>query len=91
MHGGLFKERMRYDRTVIAYHGCDAETAERLLAGDSFKPSVNDFDWLGQGDLLPGARPRSRPPLRRGSAAPGQGDEAGDRRRAPPAREQPRT
>lgn len=40
---------MRYDRTVIAYHGCDAETAERLLAGDPFKPSVNDFDWLGQG------------------------------------------
>lgn len=38
---------MLYDRTVIAYHGCDAETAERLLASDSFKPSVNDFDWLG--------------------------------------------
>ncbi len=40
---------MRYDRTVIAYHGCDADTAERLLAGEPFKPSVNDFDWLGQG------------------------------------------
>lgn len=40
---------MRYDRTVLAYHGCDAETAEHLLAGDPFKPSVNDFDWLGQG------------------------------------------
>ena len=25
---------MKYDRTVIAYHGCDAETAERLLSGD---------------------------------------------------------
>lgn len=40
---------MRYDRTVIAYHGCDADTAERLLGGEPFKPSVNDFDWLGQG------------------------------------------
>ncbi len=40
---------MRYDRTVIAYHGCDADTAERILAGEPFKPSVNDFDWLGHG------------------------------------------
>lgn len=40
---------MRYDRTIIGYHGCDAETAERLLRGDPFKPSINDFDWLGSG------------------------------------------
>ena len=25
---------MKYDRTVIAYHGCDAETAEYLLSGN---------------------------------------------------------
>ncbi|UQA60051.1 hypothetical protein [Polyangium aurulentum] len=40
---------MRYDRTVIAYHGCDARVAEQLLAGTPFKPSQNDFDWLGTG------------------------------------------
>ena len=40
---------MRYDRTVIAYHGCDASIAERLLRGESFRRSENDYDWLGAG------------------------------------------
>jgi hypothetical protein len=40
---------MRYDRTVIAYHGCDAEVAERLLAHEKFKKSANKYDWLGTG------------------------------------------
>jgi hypothetical protein len=40
---------MHYDRTVIAYHGCEADTAERILAGEPFRPSKNDFDWLGHG------------------------------------------
>lgn len=41
---------MKYDRTVIAYHGCDARTARRLLAGDaSFRTSRNAYDWLGEG------------------------------------------
>jgi hypothetical protein len=40
---------MKYDRTVIAYHGCDTETAERLLRGEPFKKSQNDYDWLGEG------------------------------------------
>jgi len=40
---------MKYDRTVIAYHGCDAEIAERLLRGEPFKKSQNDYDWLGAG------------------------------------------
>lgn len=40
---------MRYDRTVIAYHGCDAAVADKLLAGAPFEPSQNDFDWLGEG------------------------------------------
>jgi len=40
---------MKYDRTVIAYHGCDARTAERLLRGEPFKKSQNDYDWLGSG------------------------------------------
>jgi hypothetical protein len=40
---------VKYDRTVIAYHGCDAKTAERLLRGEPFKKSQNDYDWLGEG------------------------------------------
>jgi hypothetical protein len=30
---------MKYDRTVVAYHGCDAELAERILAGEPFEKS----------------------------------------------------
>ncbi len=40
---------MKYDRTIIAYHGCDATVAERVLAGEAFKKSENDYDWLGKG------------------------------------------
>jgi hypothetical protein len=40
---------MRYDRVVLAYHGCDAAVAERLLAGEPFRRSENDYDWLGAG------------------------------------------
>jgi hypothetical protein len=40
---------VRYDRTIVAYHGCDRAVAERLLAGEDFKPSENDYDWLGRG------------------------------------------
>ena len=34
---------------VLGYHGCDADVAERLLAGEPFRPSENDYDWLGSG------------------------------------------
>lgn len=40
---------MKYDRTIIAYHGCDASATERILAGEPFKKSQNDYDWLGEG------------------------------------------
>lgn len=40
---------MKYDRTVLAYHGCDAEVAKRVLAGEPFQKSENVFDWLGKG------------------------------------------
>lgn len=40
---------MKYDRLVVGYHGCDAAVAERLLRGEAFKPSQNDYDWLGHG------------------------------------------
>jgi hypothetical protein len=42
--------RMKYDRTVIAYHGCDTDTARRIAVGEtSFQPSQNPYDWLGSG------------------------------------------
>ncbi len=34
---------------VLGYHGCDKKVAEKLLTGDDFKPSQNDYDWLGSG------------------------------------------
>lgn len=40
---------MQYDRTIVAYHGCDRRVAERILKGERFSPSENDFDWLGHG------------------------------------------
>lgn len=40
---------MRHDRAVFAYHGCDVAVAERLLAGEPFHRSENDYDWLGAG------------------------------------------
>jgi hypothetical protein len=41
---------MRYDRRVIGYHACLKEVADRLLLQDEpFKPSANQWDWLGHG------------------------------------------
>ena len=34
---------------VLGYHGCDRHVGERLLAGEPFKASQNDYDWLGPG------------------------------------------
>lgn len=35
---------------VLAYHGCDADVAERVIAGqDHLQPSVQEYDWLGGG------------------------------------------
>lgn len=35
---------------MLAYHGCDRDLGESLLSGaKSFKPSNNDYDWLGPG------------------------------------------
>jgi hypothetical protein len=34
---------------VLGYHGCDRETGERLLLNEAFRPSENDYDWLGSG------------------------------------------
>jgi hypothetical protein len=40
---------MRYARTIIGYHGCTKRIAERILKGEPFSPSSNDYDWLGHG------------------------------------------
>ncbi len=40
---------MQYDRTVVGYHGCDSAVASRLLSGEPFRESENDYDWLGRG------------------------------------------
>ena len=34
---------------VLGDHGCDARTADRLVDGDNFEPSGNEYDWLGHG------------------------------------------
>jgi hypothetical protein len=37
---------------VLAYHGCDLETAQQLLGGSPFQPSKRDYDWLGAGSYF---------------------------------------
>jgi hypothetical protein len=34
---------------VLGYHGCDRDVDERLLRGTPFRPSDNEYDWLGPG------------------------------------------
>jgi hypothetical protein len=34
---------------VLGYHGCDRAVAAKLVAGEPFRNSNNDFDWLGPG------------------------------------------
>lgn len=34
---------------VLAYHGCEKKVGEAVLSGGQFKPSTNDYDWLGHG------------------------------------------
>lgn len=39
-----------YQRQVIAYHGCDQATADKvLLKGEKLAPSEKNYDWLGRG------------------------------------------
>lgn len=34
---------------ILCYHGCDSSVAKKLLRGDKFKTSNNEYDWLGHG------------------------------------------
>jgi hypothetical protein len=34
---------------VLGYHGCEKAVGERILTGEPFKHSNNDYDWLGRG------------------------------------------
>lgn len=43
---------------VLGYHGCDRAIGERLLQGEEFLPSNNDYDWLGPGVYFWEANPR---------------------------------
>ena len=42
---------MRVKSLVLAYHGCDVLTRDKLVSGElkALKPSVNEYDWLGDG------------------------------------------
>jgi hypothetical protein len=40
---------VEYSRLVVGYHGCDHEVAERVLNGEPFRASENEWDWLGKG------------------------------------------
>jgi hypothetical protein len=34
---------------ILGYHGWDRAVGERLLDGEPFQPSNNEYDWLGSG------------------------------------------
>lgn len=42
----------------LGYHGCDEEVAEKLLQGQTFRLSENDYDWLGHGIYFWEANPK---------------------------------
>lgn len=41
-------ERLTYS-FVLGYHGCERKIGERILSGEAFEPSRNEYDWLGTG------------------------------------------
>lgn len=43
---------------LLGYHGCDQSVAEKLVGGTPFKPSENEFDWLGSGVYFWEANPK---------------------------------
>lgn len=43
---------------ILGYHGCQRSVGEQLIAGELFKPSDNDYDWLGPGIYFWESNPR---------------------------------
>jgi len=43
---------------VLGYHGCDKKVGEKILAGEKFRPSENEYDWLGSGIYFWEANPK---------------------------------
>jgi len=43
---------------LLGYHGCDASVADKVVSGTLFRPSENDFDWLGSGVYFWEANPK---------------------------------
>lgn len=47
MDWSLYKQQPAF---VIGFHGCDKSTVEEVLAGNcELRPSINNYDWLGDG------------------------------------------
>lgn len=38
-----------YNRTIVGYHGTSAAKAELIVRTQTFRPSLNQADWLGHG------------------------------------------
>jgi hypothetical protein len=43
---------------ILGYHGCDAKVAKRLIEGEPFRKSENDYDWWGPGIYFWEANPK---------------------------------
>jgi hypothetical protein len=43
---------------ILGYHGCDAKVAKKLIDGESFEISDNDYDRLGPGNYFWEANPQ---------------------------------
>lgn len=44
------ENEFHYQRLIVAYHGCEKKTRDRVLLGtESLKPSEKAYDWLGNG------------------------------------------
>jgi hypothetical protein len=43
---------------ILGYHGCDAKVAKKLIEGEPFRKSENDYDWLGPGIYFWEANPQ---------------------------------
>jgi hypothetical protein len=60
-------------RFVLAINGCDGAVVERLIAGESFEPSDNNYDYLGHGIYFRESDPLRDMASRLSSTANGSG------------------